>query len=317
MPSFTTTEGDTQVAIPEYPEFNVQPIEGVDFVAGSEAAVAANLARYQQAFGLGMGYAEQLSSWYIPRMQSQINEMAPFIRGHITDDNLFNQQQRLQAVEAALPGARQITLDALGRAQTLASGRLLSSIDDRAFETVSRNTSADSTFLRGFGDDSVFGRKTSDIISAKERLQLSMMGEGLLQSWLQQGNAMFVDQPIKSDIGSQIPLLPVNEPAAALGIASFLGGANMLPVTAQPEADLKTQMFNSNLELEAYYASVAAEQAVTNAWQGAFNADASFAQQQLALETQLAAQQDAADQAAVGQALGFGSSLALAAAIAF
>jgi len=317
MPSFTTTEGGTQVALPEYPEFNVQPIAGVDYVQASEATVAANLARYGQAFGQGMGYAEQLSDWYIPRMQSQINELAPFIRGQLTQDNLFNQQARLQAVESALPGARQMTLDALGRAQTYAQGRLISSIDDRAFETVSRNSAADTTFMRGFGDDSVVGRKTSDILSAQDRLQLSMMGEGLLQSWLQQGNAMFVDQPIKSNIGSQIPLLPVNEPAAALGIANFLGGMNMLPATAQPEADLKTQMFNSNLELEKFYADYAAEQGITNAWQGAFNADASFAQQQLALETQMAAQEEASRQGMWGSAAGLAGSLAIAAAIAF
>lgn len=301
------------MAIPEYPDFDVSPIPGVNFVDASKQTVGANLERYGQAFDAGLGYAARLSDTWIPRMRVIVGEQAPFIRRVLADDNRFNQEQLLQANEYGVPGGRKSVLDALKRANTYAQGRLINTIEDRAFETVSRSMAADSTFLRGYGDDSTFGRKTSELLSAKDRLNLAMQGEGLLQGWLQTANQMFVDQPIKSNVGSQVPAIPVNEPAAATGIANYLGGFNMLPATAQPEADLRTQMFNAEIALQGYQARFAAEQGITNAWQGAFNADASFIEQQMALDAMRAGQR----QAATGQAIGSIATIAAAALTAF
>lgn len=313
MPTTYETEGGTSVAAPEVVPFEVDPITGVtiqpnwntDF--SNQALYKSNMARFDEAFQSALGFAQKASDASLAQNQSWATAMQPFIQGLVANDNAFNQAQRLQAVEYALPGARQTTLDAIDRGNTYAQGRLISSIDDRAFESVSRSIAADSTFMRGFGDDSTVGRKASDLMSAKDRLGIAMMGESSLQNWLQVGNQMFVDQPIKSDIGSKVAVQPTMDVGlAALQGQQFLGGMNMISADAamqaslgqatnQADFDLKTQMFNSGIELEAYYAAVADEQAATNALQNAFNQEANVAALQMQIDAQEGASQTAAD----------------------
>ncbi len=320
MPSTYETDGGTSVASPDTIPFNVDPITGVTINPNynqsydNAANAASNLSRFQEAFNLSGGYAQQASQntldWY-GKIQGQVQSL-------LNNDNTFNQQQKLSAVEYALPGARQTTLDALDRGNTYAQGRLISSIDDRAFESVSRSMAADSTFLRGFGDDSTVGRKASDLMSAKDRLGVAMMGESSLQNWLQTGNQMFVDQPIKSTVGAMAAASPTNDVGAnQLNLSQWLGGMNMVSATNaaqlsigvagdQAKMDLQTQMYNSGLQLENYYAQVADEQSQTNALQNAYNQEANAANLQTQLDAQSASQasaQDAQSSAATTQAI--------------
>lgn len=309
MPSTIKTDGGTSVASPDEIPFNVDPITGVtinpnynqDF--SNPINTANNLARYQEAFTLSGNYAKAASQ----NTLDWAAQIQPQIQALLAGDNSFNQSQRLSAVEFALPGARQTTLDAIDRSNTYAQGRLISSIDDRAFESVSRSMAADSTFLRGFGDDSTVGRKASDLMSAKDRLGLAMMGEGSLQSWLQTGNQMFVDQPIKSAVGAAAAASPTMDVGATqLNLSQWLGGMNMISAesamqnatglaTTQAQFDLQTQMFNSGIQLEKYYADVANEQAQTNALQNAYNQEANTANLQMQIDAQQKAQQTAVD----------------------
>lgn len=313
MPTTYETEGGTSVASPDTIEFSVDPITGVtinpNYSQDYSNAVntANNLSVYDEAFNLSLGYAQQASDANLANNMNWAAAMQPFIQGLTASDNAFNQQQRLSAVEYALPGARQTTLNAIDRGNTYAQGRLISSIDDRAFESVSRSMAADSTFLRGFGDDSTVGRKASDLMSAQDRLGISMMGESSLQNWLQVGNQMFVDQPIKSDVGSQVSVTPTMDVGtAALAGSEWLGSMNMISATdamnasigvasTQAQYDLQTQMFNSGIQLEEYYAAVADEQSQTNALQYAYNQEASTANLQMQIDAQTASSETAAD----------------------
>lgn len=103
-----------------------------------------------------------------------------FARTEIAKTNPFNQSQRTQQLDTALPGVRQQLADQGQRAETFAGGRLTSDIEDRAFEVGVRSRAADSASVGGFGAQSSVARKTSDLMSAEQRLNLSKYGDQLL-----------------------------------------------------------------------------------------------------------------------------------------
>lgn len=131
--------------------------------------------------------------------RTQITPANEFNRGEVAEANRFNQGQRIGQLETALPGARESILGGIERANTLAEGRFVSDAEDRAFEATARNTAAEGAVVRGFGDDSVFGRRASELLSAEQRLQLSQVGEQSLDRFLTLGNNLVFDQPIKAN----------------------------------------------------------------------------------------------------------------------
>lgn len=129
--------------------------------------------------------------------RSQIPAANQFNQAQIPGANAFNQQQKLKALDVAVPGAQGIIQDQLKRNQTLSEGRFAVDAEDRAYEVAARSASADSTQVRGFGDDSVFGKRTSELLSAEKRLNLSQVGSQNLDRFLTLGANLAFDQPIK------------------------------------------------------------------------------------------------------------------------
>lgn len=167
----------------------------------------------------------------------------------VDSENKFNQAQRLQAVDFAMPDLRS-SLDAKrGRAETYASGRLLSSAEDRAYEVAARSASADGSFARGFGDDSVFGKRTSDVLSAQQRLGISQMGEGLLNDWISQGSSLLIDSPLKTSISQRLPSVPSILPSQqSAQQQSNLTNLTTVPLQFGISSEINQQQFSTNLE---------------------------------------------------------------------
>lgn len=173
--------------------------------------------------------------------RSQIPAANEFNQEQIGEANVFNQGQRLKQLETALPGARETILRQVERGNTLAEGRFVSDAEDRAFEVAARNASAEGTVVRGFGDDSVFGRRASDLLSAEQRLNLSQVGEQTLDRFLTLGANLAFDQPIK-----QNPILdqPLRFQPQQATTAQDIPGA-----PARPASELAVQQQNSLNEL--------------------------------------------------------------------
>lgn len=131
--------------------------------------------------------------------RSEIPAANLFNQEQIADANAFNQDQRLTQLEKALPGAADTINRQIERGSTLAEGRFVTDAEDRAFEVAARSASADGTIARGFGDDSVFGKRASELLSAEQRLQLSQSGEQTLNRFLTLGANLSFDQPIKQN----------------------------------------------------------------------------------------------------------------------
>lgn len=196
----------------QYKNIRPAPYRFIDPIEAARRYNAFNLQMEAQAFALGQERAGLLETEDLAFSQYYAQQQSNLQQQLISSENAFNQAQRLQAVEFGLPGAQATLEGKRQRGEQLASGKLLTSAEDRAYELAARSSAAEGNVLRGFGDDSVFGRRTSDLLSAQQRLGISQQGESLLNDWIQQGSNLLVDVPLKSTISQQLrgtpPILP-------------------------------------------------------------------------------------------------------------
>ena len=152
--------------------------------------------------------AGKLSEANTQQLIDYIDTMSPYQRQLIGIENAFNQQQKLQAAEAAVPGVTDMLRGELKNAQTLASGRLLTTSEDRALEQIARTAGADAAWSRGLGDDSLIGQTLSDQLSVTQRQQVMAHGQNYLTQALQAATSTLMDTPQKAAMGSAIPATP-------------------------------------------------------------------------------------------------------------
>lgn len=137
--------------------------------------------------------------------RGEITQANTFNQATIGPANQFNQKQRLQQLERALPGARGKILSQIDRGQQMSEGRFAVDAEDRAYEVAARNAGADAVSVKGFGADSVFGKRTSEMLSAQQRLELGQVGAQQVDRFLQLGATLAFDQPIKFNPIQQNP----------------------------------------------------------------------------------------------------------------
>lgn len=129
-------------------------------------------------------------------------------RGEIANDNAFNQAQRLAQLEAADPNLQSDLMGQRDRANAFASGRMPSSIDDRALELGVRSKAADYASMGGFGVRSSAARKASELMSAEQRIGLSQYGDQLLTSNIGNRAQLLLAPTEYANAGSQISAVP-------------------------------------------------------------------------------------------------------------
>ncbi len=209
---------------PAFPVIGFSPIPDitVPFVDPLETTKEVgdfNITQFNNALQLGIKNAKDLTqidfdtlAQYYPqasnlqaegvRRENALNraEIGPsnfFNLNEVQKANRANQRERLTQLEDALPGARKTILEEIRRSAGEAGGSLISDIDNRAFESAAANAAGEQNVIRGFGDDSVFGRRVSDTLSAQQRLQLREAGTNNLNRFLSLGANLAFDQPIK------------------------------------------------------------------------------------------------------------------------
>lgn len=251
-----------------------------------------------QAYEKSLQRGQELTNLDTQAITGFAGQMSSLQKSLVDSENKFNQAQRLQAVDFAMPDLRS-SLDAKkGRADTYASGRLLSSAEDRAYEVAARSASADGSFTRGFGDDSVFGRRTSDVLSAQQRLGISQMGEGLVNDWISQGSSLLIDSPLKTSISQGLPSTPPILPSQqASQQQTNLTNLTTVPLQFGISSEINQQEFGTNLEqgTRTFNASNTFAKDQYNASnvfaKDQFNASNRFAQQQFNAGNRLAKDQ--------------------------
>lgn len=164
-------------------------------------------------------------------------------------DNLFNQAQRTKQLDSTMPGMRASLAAQTDRANTFASGRLTSDIEDRALELGVRSASADNASAGGFGASSSVARKASDLLSAKQRLELSQYGDQLLSNNAQLRTNIEMAPTEYTDAGSQIKVTPtISGSQLQQAIGSELNQASIIPASTALSSTVGQNQFTTNLE---------------------------------------------------------------------
>lgn len=252
-------------------------------------------------------------------------------RSLVSEDNIFNQQQRTQQIDQTLPGVRGQLNDQGTRAETFAGGRLGSAIEDRAYEVSARSRAADLASSGGFGAGSSAARKTSDLMSAEQRLNLSKYGDQLLGQNISTKANLLLAPTEYANAGSQIKVNPTVD-AATRG-SQFLNEINQgtllspgaaLQGTIQQEQfktsldsqtrqfnagnRLQTSMFNAGVEnqfaLAQFGYNVGYAGAVAGAYQTDSNTQLELQQQQQAQDTFNASKNDTQTSNTIGAITG-------------
>lgn len=228
------------------PQANFQFTDPLEFT-GRTAEF--NREQSAQAFETGLARAKRIQQEELASIIQFAQGISEYQQQLVGQENAFNQQQRLQAAETAIPGVQDIFARQRERAETLAEGKLLSTAEDRALELTAQSASAEGNFVRGFGDDSVVGRTTSEKLSAQQRLGLTQLGENFLSRSLQQAAGVLMDVPLKASISQRLPSQP-NVPLASVASTQQqieTGLTTIAPATAL-NAEINQQQFATNLE---------------------------------------------------------------------
>ena len=188
--------------------FQRTELEFTDPIETLRAIAAENKGQISENYLLSLQQAGQLSEANKNQLVDYLNTMSPLQLQMVGIENAFNQQQKLQAAETAVPGIADTLRGEIKNAQTLASGRLLRDAEDRALEQTARSAGADAAWTRGLGDDSLVGKRLSDQLSVSQRLGLMQQGQSYMNTAVQLANQTLMDTPNKANLSQQIPGTP-------------------------------------------------------------------------------------------------------------
>ena len=188
--------------------FQRTELEFTDPIETLRAIAKENKGQISENYLLSLQQAGQLSEANKNQLVDYLSTMSPLQLQMVGIENAFNQQQKLQAAETAIPGIADTLRGEIKNAQTLASGRLLRDAEDRALEQTARSAGADAAWTRGLGDDSLVGKRLSDQLSVSQRLGVMQQGQNYMNTAVQLANQTLMDTPNKAALSQQIPGTP-------------------------------------------------------------------------------------------------------------
>lgn len=188
--------------------FQRTELEFTDPIETLRAIAKENKGQISENYLLSLQQAGQLSEANKNQLVDYLSTMSPLQLQMVGIENAFNQQQKLQAAETAVPGIADTLRGEIKNAQTLASGRLLRDAEDRALEQTARSAGADAAWTRGLGDDSLIGKRLSDQLSVSQRLGVMQQGQNYMNTAVQLANQTLMDTPNKAALSQQIPGTP-------------------------------------------------------------------------------------------------------------
>lgn len=200
--------------------------------------------------------SEQANNLALDQLDTELEGMQKFTpaaaalqREQVSLDNAFNQKQRTNQVNQALPGAEEDLAGQRNRANAYASGKLPNSLDDAAYEMGARSNSADASSFGGFGATSSVARKASDLMSVNQRLQLSQYGDQLLSSNIGQRANLFLAPTEYSNAGSQVRVMPtLSGSQLAQSNLSNINNATLLSPSQALSTEVQQNQFTTSLE---------------------------------------------------------------------
>jgi hypothetical protein len=233
----------------QYDPIQTAPYKFTDVMEFAKSFGEFNRGEMLKNYDLSKGLALDTLDTELAALRGFVPAASALKRSETAIDNIFNQMQRTQQVDATLPTARGDMNAQRDRAATLAEGRLPSSIEDRALEVSMRSAAADRAAAGGFGVESSAARKASDLLSAEERLKVSEYGDRLLSSNLTQQANLFLAPTEYSNAGSQINVNPSISPAALINQEfNRMNELTTVSPTNALQTEVQQQQFSTNLE---------------------------------------------------------------------
>lgn len=257
------------------PELNKQvsitdtELEFTDPVETLRQIAKENRGQMDENFITALEQAGKLSESETQQLKDYLNQMSPVEQELIAGENKFNQQQKLQAAETAMPGIQSILNGEIKNAQTLANGKMLTSSEDLALEQTARSAGADAAWTRGLGDDSLVGRTLSNQLSVSQRQAIMAQGQNYLNTATTLAATVLMDSPNKAKLSQGIPSLPqtslsalTNQQQARLDAATTMSPSeaqNSLVTQRSTQAQLDYDTKVKNADLEENYITRAIE----------------------------------------------------------
>lgn len=224
-------------------------VEFVDPIETLRRIAAENQGKLDENYITALEQAGKFSESYAQQLKDYLNAMSPYQQQLIAQENDFNQQERLDAAETAIPGVADLLRGEIKNAQTLANGKMLTSAEDLALEQTARSAGADAAWTRGLGDDSLVGRTLSNQLSVSQRQSLMQQGQSYLNSVTQLATSTLMDTPQKANLGSEIKAPTYSE--VSNNVNSLYNTANSL-TTMSPEAAqnsiVNQKQFQANMD---------------------------------------------------------------------
>lgn len=181
-------------------------------------------------------------------LQNFVPAASALKRSEVSLDNIFNQEQRTRQIQQALPDVPGQLAAQADRATAYAEGRIPDTVQDRALELGIRSEAADRASAGGFGVSSSVARKTSDLMSAEARINLSRYGDQLLSQNIQQRVNTLMAPTEYSNAGQQVQVMPSLSPSQ---ISANLFGTAMqygaIPASTAFGSEIQQQQFKTQL----------------------------------------------------------------------
>lgn len=182
-------------------------------------------------------------------LQRYVPAAAALKRQEISLDNIFNQAERTRQIDETLPEVRRQLTEQGQRAETYAQGRLPDAVQDAALSLNVRSRAADMATAGGFGATSSVARKTSDLMSAEQRLQVANYGEQLLTGNIGTKSSLLLAPTEYSNVGQEIRVMP--EIGAGRLTAQALGdinAASLIPPATALSTLVQQRQFKTSLK---------------------------------------------------------------------
>lgn len=195
---------------------NYQPIQAAPYKFTDVKKFAQQFGKFNRGeldknYQQSKGFALDTLDTELQSLKGYVPAASALKRQETSIDNTFNQGERTNQLDSALPGVRGQLASQGQRAETYANGGLPDPVQNQAYESGIRSAAADVANAGGFGARSSVARKASDLMSAKERLGLSQYGDQLLTGNINQRANIELAPTEYSNAGSQIN---VNPPAS-------------------------------------------------------------------------------------------------------
>lgn len=197
----------------------------------------------------------QAGDFALDAIDTEFQALASFVprsaalkRDVISEDNRFNQEQRTAQLRSAIPDVVEDLTTQAADARAFARGEIPDAITDRGLEIGVRSEAADLAASGGFGLRSSAARKTSDLMSARERLGIAQYGNNLLSSNAAQRAQLFLAPTSYSNAGESISAVPsISGSQLQQSNAAAINNAITLPSTTAFSTNVQQSQFLSNL----------------------------------------------------------------------